>query len=286
MKRCRPRFIVRKFVSWFVAGLGALYGCLSHDTLQASVQCTDACLMTRCRPRCTISLWGNEKLKPLVPDTWNLIPSVKWGMKISHPVYNIAPSLQFLTQFTISRPVYNFSPSLQFRTQFTISHPVYNFSPSLQFLTQFTISRPVYNFAPSLQFLTQFTISHPVYNFSPSLQFLTQFTISHPVYNFSPSLQFLTQFTISHPVYNFLQQEYCFFTRNISQLTRKYFAKMHVCCKLLKFGICDAQCGGWEGPAEGRKRGPASVFSLLEVFLHLQGSLSRGETSEGYYPGI
>jgi hypothetical protein len=89
-----------------------------------------------------------------------------------------------------------------------------------------------------------------------------------------------------HLVYNSIQQQYCLFTRNFSQLPRKYFAKMHVCCKRLNFGICDAHNGGWEGLAEERKRGPASVFSLLDVFLELQGSLSRGETSEGYYPGI
>lgn len=41
------------------------------------------------------------------------------------------------------------------------------------------------------------------------------------------------------------------------------------------------------GPDEGRKRRPASIFSLLlDVFPDLQGSLSRGETSEGYYPVI
>jgi len=40
------------------------------------------------------------------------------------------------------------------------------------------------------------------------------------------------------------------------------------------FGILVLSVAG--GAAKGRKRGPASVFSLLDVFPDLQGSLSLG----------
>ncbi|GFY17631.1 uncharacterized protein TNCV_1073661 [Trichonephila clavipes] len=74
-----------------------------------------------------------------------------------------------------------------------ICHQVWNLSPSVEFVTKCGICHQVWNLSPNLEFVTKSGICHQIWNLSPSVESVTKSRICHQVWNLSPNLELVAR---------------------------------------------------------------------------------------------